>query len=124
MKNIILIGMSDSEKTTIGKTLSKNIGFKFVDTEDNLGKEAVHELSRLENSVISTGVEIIKNPSNVKALRENGVIIFIDESGKSSIDNQEHIREEYEALKGCCDLHLVNNNNTDIIVDYISTTWS
>jgi shikimate kinase len=162
-KNIILIGMPGSEKITIGKILSQKLGFKFVNTdqyiEDKSGKsipellndgedhfrslerEAVHNLSRAKHSIISTGVEVIKNHSNIKELRENGVIIFIDKPVEKIIEDQEvfnnrsllkdevnklheHFSEKYETYRECCDLHLVNDNNIDDIVYYISSLCS
>ena len=157
-KNIILIGLPGSEKTTIGKILSEKLGFKFINTDQyiedkseqsipallndgedhfiNLEREAIHKLSRVKHSIISTGVEVLKNPSNVKELRENGVIIFIDKPIEKIIEDQEvfnnrsllkdevlklheQLSKEYEIYRKCCDLNLVNDNNIDDIVYYI-----
>jgi Shikimate kinase len=158
-KNLILIGMPDSGKTTIGELLSKKLGLKFVDTnqyiENNCGKsipellnngqdnfkiietEVVHKLSRLKHSVISTEVEVLKNDSNVKELRENGIIIFIDKPSENQeltddtsplkekvLKFHEHLSENYAIYRKCCDLHLVNDNNIDDIVYYISSIYS
>lgn len=99
-KNIILIGMPGCGKTTLGKIISENLGFKFFDIdqyiEEKSGKvisqlfdvseehfrsvesEAVNELSKEKTSVISTGGGVIKKYINIERLKENGVIIFID----------------------------------------------
>lgn len=161
-KNIILIGMPGSEKTTIGKILSEKLGFKFLNTDQyiedqreksmpellndgedhfrSLEREAADKLSKAKYSVISTGIEVIENHLNIKELKENGVVIFIDKSVEKIIEDEqvsnngsllkdqtyklhEHFHEKYEIYKKCCDLHLVNNNNIDEIVYYICSIW-
>jgi Shikimate kinase len=99
-KNVVLIGMPGCGKTTLGKIISKNLGFKFFDAdqyiEEKSGKvisqlfdvsedyfrsvesEVVHELSKEKSSVISTGGGVIKKHINIERLKETGVIIFID----------------------------------------------
>jgi len=162
-KNIILIGMPDSGKTTIGKLLSEKLGLKFVNAsqyiEENCGKSmpdllndgedhldnternVVDKLSRLKHTIISTEIEVLKNDSNIKELRENGIIIFIDKPSEGITENQkltsntnllkdkalkvhEHLSEKYGIYRKCCDLHLVNDNNIDDIVYYISSIYS
>lgn len=136
-KNIILIGMPDSEKITIGKILSKKLGFKFVDADQCIQdkKETANKLSKAKNSIISTEVEVLKNYSNMKELRENSLIVFIDKKEHETAANttvlgnevnkfHKHFIEKYEACKRCCDLHLVNDNNIDEIVHYISHIYS
>lgn len=162
-KNIILIGMPDSGKTTIGKLLSEKLGLKFVNAsqyiEENCGKSmpdllndgedhfantertVVDKLSRLKHTIISTEIEVLKNDSNIKELRENGIIIFIDKPSEGITENHkltgntnllkdkalkvhEHLSEKYAIYRKCCDLHLVNDNNIDDIVYYISSIYS
>jgi shikimate kinase len=110
-KNIILIGMSGSEKAALGKIISEKLGFKFVD-----GRETDHDLTKFKCSVISTGAEVVKRQAYKKELRETGVVIFIDE--KSQLKD-----EKYEIHRECCDLHLVNDTNIDEIVFYICSLW-
>lgn len=99
-KNIVLIGMPGCGKTTLGKTISENLGLKFFDVdqyiEEKSGKvisqlfdvseeyfrsvesEVVYELSNEKSSVISTGGGVIKKYINIERLKETGIIIFID----------------------------------------------
>lgn len=158
-KNIILVGVPGSGKSVIGKILSEKLGFKFVNTEvkstssmpgllnaeadhsTSLEKETIHKLSSIKSSIISAGVEIIKDRSAINKLKENGVVIFIDRSIEKIVEDEETFNnrtllkdevqklnelfhEKYEICKKCCDLHLVNNNNIDEIVYYICSIWS
>lgn len=99
-KNIVLIGMPGSGKTTIGKILSKKLGLKLVDLdryiERNSGKKipeifaegeavfrdyerrAAYKFSREKGIIISTGGGTVKDYRNMEALKKNGIIIFID----------------------------------------------
>ena len=99
MKNIVLIGMPGCGKTTIGRMLSKKIGYSFVDmdkvieqkglTIDELfevGEKAFRdvesyvavELSALSDAVISTGGGVIVRKQNTDSLGKSGIIVFID----------------------------------------------
>lgn len=111
-KNIILIGTPGSQKAAIGKIISEKLEFKFVDTEEN----RLESLTKFKCSVISTVAEVVKRHVDKKELRENGVVIFIDD--KSPLKDEEH-----EINRECCDLHLVNDNNIDEIVFYICSLW-
>lgn len=99
--NIILIGFRGTGKTTIGKTLAQRLGREFVDADvyleqkegrtikdifaeggENLFREIevkiIAELSLLDDKVIATGGGAILKGENIKRLKRNGVIIFLD----------------------------------------------
>ncbi len=99
MKNIVLIGMPSSGKTTVGKPLSKKMGMGFVDTdqlildrekkplrdiviEDGLDKflsiqeKIVLDLN-VENHVISTGGSIVYNEKAMEHLKKFGFIVYL-----------------------------------------------
>lgn len=139
-KNIILIGMPGSEKTTIGKILSKKLGFKFIDTTEGTDRSSfkLPNASNGQCSIISTEVDALKKCFSIK---ENGVVIFIDKPVEKIIEDEEvlnnrtlleaeihnlkeHFHEKYKGYKNCCDLHLINNNNINEIVYYICSLWS
>lgn len=161
-KNIILVGMPGSGRSVIGKILSDKLGFKFFNTDQymedkneesiselsNIGEnhsrvpvsEAIENLSNTKSSIISAGIDVIKDTSNMRKLKENGVVIFIDRSvekivqdeevfnNRSLLQNeiqklQELFHERYEICKKSCDLHLINDNNIDEIVYYICSIW-
>lgn len=99
-KNIVLIGMMGSGKTTIGKMIAKELCMYFADTDEYIEKrigtsiseifkngeeyfrdiesEAILKLSLLSSSVISTGGGAIKREENIINLKKNGMIFFID----------------------------------------------
>ena len=100
MKNIILIGMPASGKTTIGKLLAKKIKYKHYDADRyleekektrvtnifsergeehfrNLEEKYLKELSEKKGIIISTGGGALKKKENMDELKKNGIIIFL-----------------------------------------------
>ena len=102
-RNIVLIGMPTSGKTTISKCLSEKLGNTLIEMDDELVKEfgtsiqevfAKHgeayfreretalakSLQTKEKSIISCGGGIIKNEENMRYLNQNGVVVWLDRS--------------------------------------------
>ena len=99
-QNIILIGMPGSGKSTIGKALAEKLGRDFIDTDDvitekhgiisdifatkgekyfrDIETEAVKETAKKGGIVIATGGGAILRKENVRALRQNGIIFFLN----------------------------------------------
>lgn len=99
-KNIVLIGMMGSGKTTIGKIISDKLHMNFVDMDEyieeqegssiseifksgeehfrSIENEAAAKLSNIKHAVISTGGGIIKEKSNIEFLKKSGITFFID----------------------------------------------
>lgn len=99
-RNIVLIGMPGSGKSTIGKALAEKLGKQFIDTDElitadygvisdifkekgeacfrELESEKVKLASQRSGCVIATGGGAVLKKENVRALRQNGVIFFLN----------------------------------------------
>lgn len=99
MKNIILIGMPASGKSTAGVLLAKAIGYGFIDTDlliqnrerallcDIIRKKGSEEFLRIEEEVnaelwaehcvISTGGSVIYGEKAMEHLKELGVVVYL-----------------------------------------------
>lgn len=102
-KNIFLIGMMGCWKSTVGRKLATSLGFKFIDTDDEIeeatGESIVDifnergetqfrkmemayfvEKSLQSGYVISTGGGIILTEANRNSLKYNGITILLKAS--------------------------------------------
>lgn len=100
-KNIVLIGMPGCGKTTLGKISADKLHKKFTDTDDEIIKrinmpiadyfakhgeesfrriesEVIKEIAACQSLVIATGGGAVLNPDNIRLLKENGTVVFID----------------------------------------------
>jgi shikimate kinase len=113
--NIVLIGYRCSGKTVVGKTLARELGREFLDTdaliEENAGrsietmistegwdrfreteKRLVEEVSRRNNLVIATGGGIVMDEENVKNLKQNGWVVWL--KGEPDVLRERMAKEE------------------------------
>ena len=137
-RNIVLCGMPSSGKTTVGKEIAKVFGKKFIDTDDvvvekkkesisdifekygegEFRKEerlAIEELSKENGLVIATGGGAVLDENNVRALRRNGVILFLDRSLENLVATLDRplssdteklknlFEKRYDVYKSCAD---------------------
>ena len=99
MKNIVLIGMPASGKSTVGVILAKTLGIGFVDTdlviqqrENALLQDIINEKGlqcfldkerdailslECENCVVATGGSVVFRDEAMQKLKRNSVIVFI-----------------------------------------------
>lgn len=103
MKNIILVGMPGSGKTTVGRIIAEKTGRILYDTDDiitenesqtpasiiqrsgekafrSVEAEAVAQTSKMSGCVIATGGGVVTREENFPVLRQNGVVVFINRS--------------------------------------------
>lgn len=102
-KNVVLIGMTGCGKTTVGLALSYRLKMPFVDMdkwiEQKSGKpipaifsqggeqafraletKAAKEVSKYGGTIISTGGGVVTRPENMKYLKKNAVVVYINRS--------------------------------------------
>ncbi|MDP4143512.1 MAG: shikimate kinase [Bacillota bacterium] len=146
-KNIVLIGMPGCGKSTIGKRVAKKLGLNFCDIDEYLVKkqgisipeifkqgeehfrdietQCVKDVSKYANTVISTGGGVVKRKENIFALKEKGIVIFINrpiENIVSDVDTESRpllkddisrlyklYEERYKLYKEYCDHEVINN---------------
>jgi shikimate kinase len=156
-RNIVLIGMPGSGKTTVGKILYRRLGLKFVDVDEyieeesgksipelfsvsenhfrNVESESIRKLSMGNSSVIATGGGGIKNDINIKELKKNGIVVFIDRPLENIASDVEISKrpllkegvqklydlydERYEIYKKHSDIHVLNDKKIDDVVERI-----
>ena len=99
-ENVVLAGMPGSGKSTVGKLLNIE-GFEFVDTDEEIEKrcgcsikeliqekgeahfraletEVIREVSSMNCRIISTGGGAVLKEENVRALKRNGKLYFLN----------------------------------------------
>ena len=102
-RNIVLIGMPSSGKSTVGKELAKKMGKDFFDSDNEIEKiinmdipqffkeygekqfreiesMVIANLSLKQSSVIATGGGAVLNSRNIDLLKEKGFVVFLDRS--------------------------------------------
>lgn len=140
-QNIVLIGMPSCGKTTIGKKVSRATGRKFIDTDDLVEKrtgmsiadyfaengeqafrdiesEVIADVCKEGGLVIATGGGAVLRGENVRAMRRNGRVIFIDRplerlittaSRPLSSDREalkKRYEERYDIYRGAADVRI------------------
>ena len=128
-KNIYLIGLMGSGKTTLGKILSKKLDKHFYDSdlviEEKLGvnvpmifeyegeagfrereKDILKELVSKQNIVLATGGGIILSESNRDLLAKNGIVIYLKSNQKDLV-----LRMKNDKTRP-----LLKNGNVELII--------
>lgn len=108
MKNIVLIGMPGSGKTTIGSELSRLLSVELLDMDTLIEKQQgksipqlfhergevffrqcesklIREVSGATGRILSTGGGCVLNPENMRLLQESGIVFFIDRAPEEII---------------------------------------
>lgn len=122
-QNVVLIGMPTSGKTTIGKKLAKTMDREFTDVDDCIEKtigmsiptyfekfgekqfrdieeQIIAELSKKSGLVLATGGGSILREANVRRLKQNGVLCFLDRSlDKLQASSSRPLSSDKETLK-------------------------
>ena len=140
-ENVVLIGMPGSGKSTVGKLL-KIEGFEFFDTDTEVEKrsghcikelistkgeeyfrdiesEVIRDISSKGGRIIATGGGAILREENVRALKQNGKLFFIDADIKrlTATDDRPLSNTKDKLLNLYSDRINIYKSVADIIVD-------
>ncbi len=141
-KNIVLIGMPSSGKSTVGNLLAKSLNKQFIDTDSEIqkltgmeipeifkeyGEAHFRELEALvianislkQNSVIATGGGAVLNAINIELLKENGFVVFLDRSIEKLVTTADRpLSSTREALeKRYKERYDIYCSSADLIID-------
>lgn len=109
MKNIVLIGMPGSGKTTVGLLLSEKLNMKFIDMDKyieskenksitemfeiseeyfrNAESKCAEILGSQSSLIIAAGGGIVKRKENIDFLKQNSVIVFLNRPPEKIIED-------------------------------------
>ncbi|MBQ2736995.1 MAG: shikimate dehydrogenase [Clostridia bacterium] len=154
-ENIVLTGMPSSGKTTVGKYLAGITGKEFIDTDDEIIKkigmdipsyfakygekafrdvesEVIGEISKKNGLIISTGGGAILRKENVRSLKQNGRVYFLNRSLElltptssrplsSDVEAlKKRFEERYELYLSSCDVEIKADGTIKEVGDIIS----
>jgi len=100
MKNISLVGFMGTGKTTVGRMLARKLGYRFVDSDDEIEKEQgvtishifsemgepyfralekdmIKKLSGMDGLVISAGGGAVLDPENIANMKQSGPVVCL-----------------------------------------------
>lgn len=153
-QSIVLIGMPSSGKTTVGRILAEKCGKKLADTDEyivrkigmpisdffakhgeaefrKIEKETVAELSATGGRIIATGGGAVLDAENVRVLKQNGVLVFLDRRPENLIATDDRplashrsaleklYAERYDIYCAAAELHIDANTTPEAEADAI-----
>lgn len=121
-KNIVLVGMPGSGKSTVGKLLAEKLGRAFLDTDEMIEEkenrkipeifaeageeyfrrvesECVSEACKKMGVVIATGGGAVLRKENRDAIKQNGTVVFLEREINSLATDGRPLSSSEEKLK-------------------------
>ncbi len=153
-ENAVLIGMPASGKSTVGRILAEELGLPFLDSDTLIEEkiampipeyfarygeekfrqceaEVIAKLSGKSSLVIATGGGAVLWSENIKNLRKNGKIFFLDRplsellptpnrpTASTKEDIERRYTERYEIYKSAADEHIYIKGEAKSVADEI-----
>lgn len=144
--NVVLFGMPSCGKTTLGRLVSQNLDREFIDTDElikektgkspatlikesgekvfrDVESDVIKSVAKLSGKVISLGGGGVLREENVDALKQNGIMVYVDRALELLVDDDRPITKQkgvqklfaerkdiYERAKDIC---VTNNGNVE-----------
>ena len=133
MKNVVLIGMPGSGKSTVGVVLAKVLGYRFIDSdlviqeaEGKLLHEAVENKinSELEpeHSVIATGGSVVYGKEAMEHLSRIGTVVYLKLPYASLVRRLGNLKDRGVVLKEGQTLKSLYEERTPLYEKYAHLT--
>ncbi len=141
-RNIVLTGMPSSGKSSVGRLLAEKTGKAFFDSDEliiekigmpiaeffskngeaafrQIEHDVIKALSGKSSAVIATGGGAVLDAKNVRALKRNGTVVFLDRSPEKLIPtNDRPLSSDREALmQRYTERYNIYKTSADITVD-------
>ena len=140
MKNIILIGMPGSGKSTIGVVLAKKMGYQFIDSDIVIQQKYAKTLEQLidehsdagfiqiendvnkeikaEHTVIATGGSVVYGREAMEHFKKTGVERGVVSNGKATIaeifEDRKALYEQYADITVTCANEMLRYSVEDV----------
>ena len=144
MKNIILIGMPASGKSTVGIVVAKRLGYDFIDSDlliqsqekrllkEIIEKEGIEGFLKIENqvnqniqadhAVIAPGGSVIYCREAMEHLKENGIVVYLKLSYETIKNRIKDTKERGVVLKKGQDLKMLYDERQVLLEKYADIT--
>jgi len=103
MLNVFLVGFMGTGKSSVGRRLSKEMGLRFIDTDElieaqakmsiseifrlkgedqfrELEEEVLSKIARFQGCVVATGGGIVLRERNIETMRRSGIVVCLTAS--------------------------------------------